>query len=291
MKNKGFKIKFLMLGWLIVIVLIAITAIITTLTGKTDNTFTIISIIVSFASFIATSFFSISIYNHNTSLRSQNDEIRRQTNTVSRRGELFRNLQFIAGNYSIIDFVDHMLMFDESDRYIKRLIETNDFTFYLLEHGIEKEKVLKNLKDYTFITVKIPIKIVEGKAINKISIHKIKFVKDTATYNLAPSENDTANALIIYNENDHRQEAVINLIVNKDSELYNSGVLNLYQKIKITLTMESLLNVAIAGSIELYFTNPEKIEKSGANKYKINSSQFQLIGKPKLNIGREYEIE
>ena len=122
-------------------------------------------------------------------------------------------------------------------------------------------------------------------------MEEIKFIKDAATYNLAPSENETANALIIYNENDHRSEAVINLIVKKDSELYNSGEINLYQKIKITLTMESLLNVAITGSIELYFTNPEKIEKSGANKYKINSSQFQLIGKPRLNIGREYEVE
>ncbi|MCL1901943.1 MAG: hypothetical protein FWG51_06075 [Firmicutes bacterium] len=291
MKNKGFKIKFLILAWLVVVLLIIISVVVTIIVGETSNTLTIVSIIVSFASFIATSFFSISIYNHNTSLRSQNDEIRRQTNTVSRRGELFRNLQFIAGNYSIIDFVDHVLMYDESDRYIKRLTETNDFTFYLFESGIEKESVLSDIKNYGFVTVKIPIKIVEGKAINKISIHKIKFIKDTGTYNLTPSENETANALILYNENDHRQEAVINLIVKKNSELYNLGELNLYQKIKITLTMESLLNVAISGSVELYFTNPEKIEKSGANKYKINSSQFQLIGKPKLNIGREYEIE
>jgi len=55
--------------------------------------------------------------------------------------------------------------------------------------------------------------------------------------------------------------------------------------------MISLLGVVVDGSIELYFTNPEKIDKTGANKYRINSSQFELIGAPKLGEHKEYEID
>jgi len=282
-KKKVLKISHLIVMWAVIVVLIVIAAIIP-IAIQEDINFTLMEVVVSLASFIATSFFSILIYNHNLTMREQNEEIRRQTKAEAKRGELFRNLQFMAGNYSIIDFVDHMLMYDEFDRYTKRLIESNDFSFYLLEQNLEKENVVSDVNNFKFITVRIPIQLIEGKVINKVTIHKMKFVKDTETYIFSPGEGIPANALIIYNTNDQRFESIINLVMKKESDFYKDGEINLYKNIKITLSMESVLNVVVTGVIELYFTNPEKIEKSGASKYKINSSQIQLIGRPRLDI-------
>lgn len=291
MKRKNyFKISYLIFVWLIVLLLITVSVIVTVvITGQVN--YVLISTIVAFASFIATSFFSISIYNHNNMIREQNAEIRRQTEAVNRRAELFRNLQFMAGNYTIIDFVDHMLIYDESERYIKKLEETKHFNFYLLEQGINKDDVLNNFNDYAFLTVKLPIKIVEGKTIGKISLLKMKFDKENSTHIFVPPEGNEAAALILYSETDHRSETIMNLIMKKTSGFYKTGEINNFLKIKINLNMESLLSVIVSGSIELYFTNPEKIEKSGANRYKINSSQFELIGKPYLNIEKEYNAD
>jgi len=75
---------------------------------------------------------------------------------------------------------------------------------------------------------------------------------------------------------------VVNLIEKKDSGFFNVKEVNQFSKIKINLTMQSLLGVAIDGIIELYFTNPQKIEKSGHSKYNIISSHFEVNGMPKL---------
>src|SRR5690554_6821022 len=56
----------------------------------------------------------------------------------------------------------------------------------------------------------------------------------------------------------------------------------LISKIKMDLTIVSLLGVGIYGMSELYFTNPVKIEGDLTNTYKINSSNFILKGMPFL---------
>jgi len=287
-KKNRFKISYLIIAWASVLALITITIIISAATRREIN-YDLISIIITFAAFISASFFTFAVFNHNAAIRIQSDEIRHQTNAVNRRAELFRNLQFIAANYTIIDFVDHMLIYSEYERYIQKVKETGRFQFYLMENDIIKENVLESLDDYQFLTVRMPIKIIEGKAIGKVSLSKIKFEKENSTHIFIPTEGNESTVLILYNEIDHRMETIINLIMKKGSQFYTAEEINPFLKIKISLTLESLLGVIIGGAIELYFTNPEKIEKSGANKYKINSSQFEILGKPRLNVGKEYD--
>lgn len=109
-------------------------------------------------------------------------------------------------------------------------------------------------------------------------------MKGNSTHNFFPPEGET-NALILYNESDKRSEAIINLIMKKTSDTV--GEINPFLKIKINLDKESLLGVIVGGSIVFYQSG--KNRKTGANKYKINSSQFEIAGKPRLNIEKEYE--
>lgn len=280
-KKRTFKIAYLILAWAIVVVLIAV-AVTVSLIVTQGIIYDLITVIITFSSFVSASFFTFAVFNHNASVREQSEEIRRQTDAVNERNDLFRNLQFIASNYTIIDFVDHMYLYSEFDRYIQKAKDAKAFQFYLMENDVVKERVLKNFDDYLFLTVRIPIKIVEGRAVGKISLSKIKFEKENSTHIFVPTDGTETNVLILYNETDHRQEIVVNLIMKKTSLFYKVGEVNSFLNIKINLEMESLLGVIIAGAIELYFTNPEKIEKSGANRYKINSSQFEIIGKPRL---------
>jgi len=221
-----------------------------------------------------------------------NLELHRQTNSVNRRSEAFRNLQFVASNYTIIDFVDNMTIYPEYENYRAKLRETKIFDFYLLEQGVNKNDVTENFGDYSFLSVRLPIKIVEGKSIGKIIFRRFKFAKENDEHRFVPADADApSRALLLFNESAHRQEAVINLVMRKDSKFYSVNELNPFLKIKINLEMESLLGVTVCGMIELYFTNPEKLEKTGSSKYKINSSQFEHVGAPKLSVSKEYEID
>ena len=295
--GKPISLKYLAAVWAVVLLIVVIVIVIwESNDGKMlqSSTYDIISIVVSFSSFLATSFFSISIYNHNASIREQNYEIRRQTQSVNHRAELFRNLQFIASNYTIIDFHDSMALYEEYPQYTKKLKDEKNFQFYMSEKGVLEDDVLKNFGDYWFLTVRVPIKIIEGKTIGRICFTRIKFVKADETYRFYPilgghDNPGGATSLILYNEKDGRQEVVINLITKKDSGFYSPERVDNFLKIKVHTHMESLLGVVVSGAIELYFTNPEKIEKGGISKYKINSSQFELDGKPKLNVPKELE--
>ncbi|MDR2201926.1 MAG: hypothetical protein LBP26_04090 [Clostridiales bacterium] len=249
----------------------------------------IVTVIVSFSSFAATSFFGLAVYRHNAAVRDQNNEIRHQTNAVNRRAEAFRNLQFISSNYTIIDFIDNMQIYEEGERYREKLRDTGSFDFYLLEKGTAKDDVIKNFDGYVFLTVRLPFAVVEGiKTLSRLKISQFKFEKPGNTYRFVPSDGAHASALILYNEAEHRSEAVVNLVMRKDGDFYKLGEINPFLKIKTHLEMESLLGVTVAGSIELYFTNPENIEESGANKYAINSSQFELAGMPRLAVSKEF---
>jgi len=250
-----------------------------------------VTVVVSFSSFLATLFFGISIYKHNASMREINNELRRQTNSVNRRAEAFRNLQFVASNYTIVDFVDCITIYPEYENYLIKLRDTKAFDFYLLEQGVRKEDVIEKFGNYMYLSVRIPFKIAEGKTIGKLTFKRFKFTKAADSHRFAPASDGLGKALLLYNESAKRQEAVINLVMSKDSKFYSLNELNQFEKIKIDLEMESLLGVIVRGSIELYFTNPEKLEKTGASKYRINSSQFELVGTPKLAASKEYEID
>ncbi|GHU99305.1 hypothetical protein FACS1894211_04480 [Clostridia bacterium] len=279
-------IRILIIVWGIVLALVAAAFIVSQASADfaKSATFPLVNIVISFASFVATSFFSISIFNHNAVVRDMNIEIKKNNDDVNARAEAFRTLQFIASNYTIVDFVDYMLMYEESDRYVNKLKSTKDFTFYMREDDVKTDDILEHFEDYRCVTVKIPIAIVEGRTIGKIKLARFKFVKDEKDHRFVSCGGPTA-ALILFNEDDKRSEIVVNLIMKKSSEFYKPRAVNPFLKIKVNLTMQSLLGVAVSGWIELYFTNPLKLDKDGVNKYKINSSQFEVSGLPVLLHG------
>ena len=205
----------------------------------------------------------------------------RQAKSTDARAEAFRNLQFIASNHTIIEFFDNMLIFRESERYVKRLKETMDFKFYMRENGIDFEDVKANIDKYHFLTVKIPLRVIVGNAISSVQFKNFRLDRTDKTHSFVPCS-DNFYGLILYNDDEKRQEVSVNLIVNKDSEFYIHEIINPFTKIKIFLTMHSFLGVEVSGWTELYFTNPQKLDKDGANRYKITSSQFQISGLPKL---------
>ena len=86
-----------------------------------DSMFNVIGIrvatvFVAFASFLSSMLFSLLILLHNRTVVKINDD-------TNRRAEMFRELQFASSNYSIIEFMDRMLIYGESTRYIQRAIE------------------------------------------------------------------------------------------------------------------------------------------------------------------------
>ena len=282
-KSMIFNIRLLLIIWGAVMVLVVAAYFISKklTVFNPDATFPLMSIIISFAAFAVSSLFSFSILNHNAILRDANDELKKNSDDVNARAEAFRTLQFIASNYTIVDFTDYIVMYDEPERYVGIFKSNHDFTFYMREDDVSIEDVNEHPENYRFITVKIPFTIVEGKTIGKVKFARFKFSKDGKDHRFVNCGRMT-NSLILYNEQDHRSEALVNLIMRKGSEFYKPGAVNPFLKIKINLTMVSLLGVAVTGWIELYFTNPERLESDGSSKYKINSSQFEVSGLPQL---------
>ena len=296
-KNAVYNIRILIIVWASVFAIIATLFIVSFFVGDGDqkpwfdDSFSrTISIVISFAAFAVSSLFSFSILSHNAVTRDMNEEMKKSSNEVNARGESFRTLQYISSNYSVVDFVDFMLLYEEPDRYTSILRNSKNFQFYLREDDVDIMDVVENFDDYRFITVKIPIKIIEGKTISKIRFTRFKFVKEGTSHLFVACAGNN-NSLIIHNENDHRDEVIVNLIMKNDSAFYPVGEVVNFLKIKISLTMQSLLGVSVKGWIELYFTNPLKLEEGGGNKYKINSSQFEVSGLPVLqnSVGEELD--
>lgn len=67
------------------------------------------TVFVAFAAFLSSTLFSLLILLHNRTVVRMNDD-------TNRRAELFRELQFASSNYSIIEFMDRMLLYGESER-------------------------------------------------------------------------------------------------------------------------------------------------------------------------------
>jgi len=245
-------------------------------------TFQIVGNFLSLGLVLSSAWFSFLLIKQGETNRRNNDE----TNT---RAESFRNLSFIASNHTIVDFYESITISYESERYIKRLKESHDFKFYMLEKGINLDDVKTNFEDYIFLTIKIPIRVVVGTAIGSIQFKNIRMDRSDKVHHFVPCTKDF-HALILYNEDAKRQEVSVNIIANKDKDFYTQDIVNPFTKIKLFLTMHSFLGVAVSGWTELYFTNPQNLETDGANKYKINSSQFQIVGLPVLKKSVDDDI-
>lgn len=234
------------------------------------------TVFVAFSSFLSSMLFSLLILMHNRTVVKINDD-------TNQRAELFRELQFASSNYSIIEFMDRMLIYGESTRYIQRLIERKSMMFHMIEEGLKEKDIYENPTDYSFVSIKIPFRVIEGKIISSITFDKLRFEREGVNYEFVtpPSEHES-RAFLLYNEHTKRNNVIINLIMKQDSVFYNPNQINNFSKIKIYINITSLLGVKVKGNSELYFTNPEQIEGDGTNTYRINSANFTLTEMPKI---------
>ncbi|BCR36688.1 hypothetical protein [Mariniplasma anaerobium] len=234
------------------------------------------AVFVAFAAFLSSMLFSLLILLHNKTTVKINDD-------TNKRAELFRELQFASSNYSIIDFMDRMLIYEESSRYVDRVINKKNLIFHMIESGVHTHDIFTKRDDYLFFSIKIPFKIIEGKIVSSITFDKLRFERDGVNFEFMPPENETeSRAYILYNEQTKRNNVIINLVMKKDSSFYKKDKINIFSKIKIYMNVTSLLGVKVEGNSELYFTNPEQIEGDGSNTYHINSSNFILTDMPKI---------
>ena len=236
----------------------------------------VVALFLSFASFLSSMLFSLLILMHNKTTVKIND-------VTNRRAELFRELSFASSNYSIIDFVDRMLLYKESNRYIERLLSSKTASYHMLEEGIDAKDIYFNPHNYEFISMKIPFKVIEGKLVSSITFDKLCFERDGMDFRFYPENmKEEAKTFILYNERTKRNNVIINLVTAKTSKFYHPNEINRYSKIKIYINIYSLLGVKVKGSSELYFTNPEQIEGDHTNTYAINSSNFLITDGPKI---------
>jgi hypothetical protein len=234
------------------------------------------TLFVAFSSFLSSMIFSLLILMHNKTVVKYNDD-------TNRRAELFREQQFASSNYSIIEFMDRMLIYPESTRYIDRLVVRKSMLFHMIEQSINEQDVLKKPEDFLFFSLKIPYRITEGKIVSSITFDRLKFERNGNTYEfITPKPEQTSRTFLLYNEHTKRNNVIINLIVKKDADFFNKASINLFSKIKISINITSILGVLVKGVSELYFTNPEQIEGDGSNTYKINSANFTLTEMPSI---------
>ena len=234
------------------------------------------AIFIAFATFLSSMLFSLLILIHNKTTVKINDD-------TNKRAELFRELQFASANYSIIDFIDRMLIYAESKRYIDKLLTQKSMIFHMIEKGLDKNDIYTNPENYQFLTIRIPFKVIEGKIVSSITFDKLRFERDGIDYEFYPPEQNTeSRAFLLYNERTKRNNTIINLIMSKDSAFYHFDQINQFTKIKIYINITSLLGVKVKGNSELYFTNPEQIEGDNSNTYAIHSSNFLITEQPKI---------
>jgi hypothetical protein len=234
------------------------------------------TVFVAFASFCSSTLFSLLILTHNRTVVKINDD-------TNRRAELFRELQFASSNYSIIEFMDRMLLYAESQRYIDRLVQRKSMMFHMIEDKLVEADIYANPEMYRFVSLKIPFRVIEGKIISSITFDKLRFERNGTNYEfITPPSEKESRAFLLYNEHTKRNNVIINLIIKKDSIFYNPDEINVFSKIKIYINITSLLGVKVKGNSELYFTNPEQIEGDGSNTYRINSANFTLTEMPKI---------
>lgn len=238
----------------------------------------IATLLVAFAAFCSTTAFSYLIYEHNRTVLRANDD-------ANRRNELFRELQFVSANYSIIELMDRMLIYTESSRYIGRFIRNRSMMFHMLLEGLEEEHIYSNPEAYDFISLKTPFRVAEGKMVGGISIETVRFERNEQVFRFlhAPSDKVT-QAFLLYNDKTKRRNMIFNVVVPKSSDFFHPDKVNLFSKIKLKLKLTSILGVCSYGVSELFFTNPTQNEGDGTNSYEINSSYFKVTRLPELSV-------
>jgi hypothetical protein len=249
--------------------------------NELDRMFNVIGIrvatvFVAFAAFCSSTLFSLLILLHNRTVVRINDD-------TNKRAELFRELQFASSNYSIIEFMDRMLIYGESERYVNRMLQRRSMMFHMIQDKDNEEDVYLHPENYRFVSVKIPFRVIEGKIISSITFDKLRFERNGINYEfITPPSETESRAFLLYNEHTKRNNVIINLVIKNDSEFYDPAQINVFSKIKIYINITSLLGVKVKGNSELYFTNPEQIEGDGTNTYRINSANFTLTEMPKI---------
>lgn len=241
------------------------------------------ALILTFASFISSTILSLLIYRHNRTVSKINED-------TNRRAEMARDYQFVANNYSIIEFLERMLIYKESTRYIQKNVLGGSFEFHMAERSVNTKDVMENPQDYQFLSVRIPFRVIEGKTVSKITIKKFKFSRHGKEFNFENINGITeTRAYVLYNEFTKRNNIILNIIVRKDEEFFDPDAINVFSKIKLRIKITSLLNVSVSGISELYFSNPEQIEGDGTNTYRINSSNFVITKQPFIEKYEEIE--
>ncbi len=238
----------------------------------------VVALFLSFASFLSSMLFSLLILIHNKTVVRINDD-------TNKRAEMFRELQFASANYSIIDFIDRMLIYKESERYVDKFIKQKNSSFHMFEQGVDINDVYTNSNNYQFLSLKIPFKVVDGKTVSSVTFDKLRFEREGVNYEFFPNDpTNEARAFILYNERTKRNNVIINLVMKKDTTFYITNEINKFTKIKMYINITSLLGVKIEGNSELYFTNPEQIEGDNTNTYAINSSNFLITDGPRITL-------
>lgn len=260
-RNKGF--QYLAISLLVVFIVAFLALILDEWLASVIDVIGIrISVlIVSFASFGASTLFSMMVYDHNKTVSRINDD-------SNRRSELFRELQYASTNYSIIEYNDRMLISPESSRYIPRFYNEEEPSFHMVQEGLNYDEEL------VFYTARIPFKVVEGKTCGSIELSQIRFERGLEEFNFIPMDYEKiTRTYLLHNEQTQRSNMIVNLVFNKTSNFFKDKI-NVFTKIKLNLTVSSILGVSITGKSELYFTNPTQSEGHGLHTYKINSSNF-----------------
>lgn len=275
-----FRFKPIIIFMIIIsLIVFSVAVLLLALGDRLDAAFNVIGIriatlFVAFTSFLSSTLFSLLILYHNRTVTRMNDD-------TNRRAELFRELQFASTNYSIIDFMDRMLIYDESTRYVDRFIRKRNMMFHMISPEVKETDVYEHPSRFNFISIKIPFRVIEGRMVSNITFSKLKFERGEEVYNFfTPPSLQESRAFLLYNEHTKRNNIIMNLIVPKESTFFDKTSINDFSKIKITIRITSLLGVQVKGISELYFTNPEQIEGDGLNTYRINSSNFTLMSMP-----------
>ncbi|MDR2867041.1 MAG: hypothetical protein LBV55_00045 [Acholeplasmatales bacterium] len=278
-KNKTFLFFMLLVGIILFITIFSLVVFIPFNIDSSNNSLTfgarIATIVVAFATFVAQSMFSFLIYLNNRAISKSNVD-------ANLRAQAFQELQFISSNYSIIEFNDRMLLSIENDRYVNKLIKEENDEFHMLQDHINILDVYENPANYRYITVRIPFALLEGKLTSSIRLERITFERDLQKYRFVFSNRKEEEAFLLFNEYTRRRNMIINLIFNRETDFFNLNEISNFSKIKIRLSVISVLGVKIKGISELYFTNPVQIEGDLSNTYKITSSIFTMTESPKL---------
>jgi len=142
----------------------------------------------------------------------------------------------------------------------------------------------------TYLSLKIPFKVVEGKVVASIYFEQLKFERSGVSFIFVSGDTKSdTRAYLLYNENTKRQNVIVNLVVPGYSDFFFPDQINVFSKIKMNILITSLLGVEVRGVAELYFTNPEQKEGDGSNTYNITSSNFTLSSMPIISILRRKE--